>query len=381
MRKVLNIFLAALALLLTACRGVEPIVPPTDTDTDEGYANGSVLGFYLLNEGNMGSNKCTLDWYDAVSGVYSKNIYASRNPGVAMELGDVGNDIAIYGGKLYAVINCSHFVEVMDAATAKHIGTVSVPNCRNLAFKDGFAYVTSYAGKVEMDPNSRRGYVAKIDTLTLSIVDSCTVGYQPNEMAIVGDKMYVCNSGGYRAPNYDNTLSVIDLKGFTEVKKIEVGINLQRIEKDRNGLLYVSSGGNRVDIPSKTFIVDSSTDKVVETIDLLPCSEMTLCGDSLYVISTEWSNATSSNVVSYALYDIAKRRVVSRNFITDGTEKQIAVPYGIAVNGETGDIYVTDAGDYVTPGVLYCFSREGKLKWKVVTGDIPAHFAFRYRKK
>lgn len=381
MRKVLNIFLAALALLLTACRGVEPIVPPTDTDTDEGYANGSVLGFYLLNEGNMGSNKCTLDWYDAVSGVYSKNIYASRNPGVAMELGDVGNDIAIYGGKLYAVINCSHFVEVMDAATAKHIGTVSVPNCRNLAFKDGFAYVTSYAGKVEMDPNSRRGYVAKIDTLTLSIVDSCTVGYQPNEMAIVGDKMYVCNSGGYRAPNYDNTLSVIDLKGFTEVKKIEVGINLQRIEKDRNGLLYVSSGGNRVDIPSKTFIVDSSTDKVVETLDLLPCSEMTLCGDSLYVISTEWSNATSSNVVSYALYDIAKRRVVSRNFITDGTEKQIAVPYGIAVNGETGDIYVTDAGDYVTPGVLYCFSREGKLKWKVVTGDIPAHFAFRYRKK
>jgi DNA-binding beta-propeller fold protein YncE len=54
----------------------------------------------------------------------------------------------------------------------------------------------------------------------------------------------------------------------------------------------------------------------------------------------------------------------------------IKAPYGIAVNYVTKDIYVTDANNYVNPGTLYCFDKAGKLKWKVGTGDIPAHFAF-----
>ena len=60
---------------------------------------GAGEGFFLLNEGNMGSNKSTLDYYDYETGVYTKNIYAERNPGVVKELGDVGNDIQIYGNK------------------------------------------------------------------------------------------------------------------------------------------------------------------------------------------------------------------------------------------------------------------------------------------
>ncbi|MBR2146771.1 MAG: YncE family protein, partial [Muribaculaceae bacterium] len=63
-------------------------------------------------------------------------------------------------------------------------------------------------------------------------------------------------------------------------------------------------------------------------------------------------------------------------FITDGTEQEITMPYGVAVNPITKEIYVTDAKDYVSPGRLYCFSPEGVKQWDVRTGDIPAHFAF-----
>ena len=52
----------------------------------------------------------------------------------------------------------------------------------------------------------------------------------------------------------------------------------------------------------------------------------------------------------------------------------------IAINPETGEFFVTDAKDYVTPGTLYCFSRDGKKKWSVITGDIPAHIAFTDKK-
>lgn len=221
-----------MVVLLFSCRKEEQIVPSTST-TVTGGESGEICGFFLLNEGNMGSNKSTLDYFDYQTGIYTKNIYAERNPGVVKELGDVGNDIQIYGNKLYAVVNCSHFVEVMDVRTARHITQISIPNCRYLVFKGRYAYVSSYAGPVQIDPNARLGYVAKVDTVTMSVVGTCTVGYQPEEMVISGNKLYVANSGGYRVPNYDRTVSVIDLDTFREVKKIDVAINLHRLELDQ----------------------------------------------------------------------------------------------------------------------------------------------------
>ena len=370
------IFFCFVILTIVSCREEEGIISSTDTDVTQGSSVESIKGFFLLNEGNMGNNKATLDYFDYETGIYTKNIYAERNPGVVKEMGDVGNDLQIYGNKLYAVINCSHFVEVMDVETAKHITQISIPNCRYLAFDKGYAYVSSYAGPVQLDPNARLGYVAKVDTTSMAVVDTCTVGYQPEEMVIKGTKLYVANSGGYRFPNYDNTVSVIDLNTFKEIKKIEVAINLHRMEIDSNGYIYVSSRGDYYDVPSKTLIIDSKTDKVVGEIDNLPNSEMTLCGDSLYVYSTEWSYHTNSNTITYAIYDTNLHKIVTRNFITDGTEKDIKIPYGVAVNPETKEFFVTDAKNYVTPGKLHCYSPNGVRKWSVTTGDIPAHFAF-----
>ena len=365
-----------LTVTLVSCRCIDcEIIPPTNTDVGSGDA-GNIYGFYLLNEGNMGSNKCTLDYYDYASGVYSKNIFASRNPGVVQELGDVGNDLQIYGGRLYAVVNCSNLVEVMDLGTARHIGQVSIPNCRSIVFKDGYAYVSSYAGPVEIDPNSRLGYVAKIDTTNLQVVDNCTVGYQPEEMAIVGNSLYVANSGGYRVPNYDNTVSVVDLHSFQEVLKIEVAPNLHRMEADAYGNIWVSSRGDYYDIPSMTFVISTESNTVIDNLELLACTDMTLCGDSLYVYSNTWNYFTQSSDVNYAIVDVKTHQVVTRRFITDGTEEQFQNPYGIAVNPNTREIFVTDARDYVTPGKLYCFSPDGVLKWKANTGDIPSRIVF-----
>ena len=103
---------------------------------------------------------------------------------------------------------------------------------------------------------------------------------------------------------------------------------------------------------------------------------MWLDGDSLFVVSTQWSYVSMSNEFSYAIVNTQSRQVVNSNFITDGTDKEIVIPYGVAVNPITKDIYVTDAKDYVSPGRLYCFDRFGVKKWDVRTGDIPAHFAF-----
>jgi hypothetical protein len=99
----------------------------------------------------------------------------------------------------------------------------------------------------------------------------------------------------------------------------------------------------------------------------------------MYFYGTHWSEQTMSNQITYGIFDIRKQTLVSEHFITDGTEQEIKIPYGIQVNPYNGDIYVTDAKNYVSSGQLHCYSREGKRKWSVRTGDIPAHMCFVYR--
>lgn len=362
--------------VITSCRGIEPITPSTGNEVTGGSEAREVKGFFLLNEGNMGSNKATLDYFDYATGVYTRNIFAERNPGVALELGDVGNDLGIYGSRLYAVINCSNLVEVMDVETARHIAEIPLPNCRYIAFDGGYAYVSSYAGAVEFDPEYRRGYVAKIDTVTLQVVDTCGVGYQPEEMAVVDGRLYVANSGGYMAPDYDLTVSVIDLSTFEVCNEIEVAPNLHQVKLGGDGMLYISSRGDYYGQQSSTWVVDPSTDEVVRELQLLQNSDMAVYGDSLYVISHSWSNVSLDYSTGYAVFDTREGITVTRNFVTDGTEEEITTPYCIAVNPSNGDIFLTDAKDHVTPGRIHCYGQDGVRKWSATTGDIPGHIVF-----
>lgn len=379
MYKFFSYIFLPLLMVATSCREDELVVPTEYDIVGDMPAQSSVRGFYLVNEGNMGSNKCTLDYYDYTTGLYSRNFYAERNPTVIKELGDVGNDIGIYGSKLYVVVNCSHKVEVMDARSGVRLGQVDIPNCRYIRFHRGKAYVSSYVGPVMIDPSAPKGAVYEVDTASFAVTRKVTVGYQPEEMEIVDDYMYVANSGGYRAPAYDNTVSVIEMIDFKQVQQIPVGINLHRLKKDRYGKLWVTSRGDYQTRPSRLYVMQKvrgyNRMAVTDTLDIA-CSNMAFRGDSLFYYATEWNNFTQSNTITYGIVDIRTLERVSENFITDGTERDITIPYGIAIHPESGDIFVTDAKNYVSSGTLYCFDRQGRRKWSVRTGDIPAHITF-----
>ncbi len=362
---------------VTGCREDELVVPAEITPVPETSAPSSVLGFYLVNEGNMGSNKCTLDYFDYTSRLYARNIYAERNPEVIKELGDVGNDIGIYGDKLYVVVNCSHKVEVMEARTGRRIGQIDIPNCRYVRFYGGRAYVSSYVGPVQLSVDAPRGAVYEVDTASLAVTRTVTVGYQPEEMEIVDGYMYIANSGGYRAPDYDNSLSVVELSSFRQVRQIEVGINLHRVRCDRRKQLWVTSRGDNAGRPSRLYRLSPAGGEYdkVDTLDI-SCSNLAIKGDSLLYFATRRDPLSASNAVTYGVIDIRTARRIADTFITDGTESRIEMPYGLAVHPVTGDIFVTDAKNYVSSGTLNCYTSAGKLKWSVHTGDIPASMTF-----
>ena len=101
-------YISIFILSFSSCRKIEIVVPSEYELIGDGIQpDADPVGMYLVNEGNMGSNKCTLDYLDFVNGYYIRNLYSERNPDVVKELGDVGNDIQIYGSKLYVVVNCS----------------------------------------------------------------------------------------------------------------------------------------------------------------------------------------------------------------------------------------------------------------------------------
>ena len=374
-------------LMLSACRQDVMIVPMEDIDTGGKTQKSEIIGMYLLNEGNMGSNKSTLDYLD-LSGNdstvhYYRNIYSERNPSTVMSLGDVGNDCQIYGSRLWLVINCSNKVEVARAEDAVKVGKVDVPNCRYVTFKDQFAYVSSYVGSV-YSGSSPLGSVYKVDTLSLEKVDSCSVGYQPEEMAIIGNKLYVANSGGYQGmtgQGYESTVSVIDLGTMQEEEKITVAPNLHHVKADKYNQLWVTARGNYTDEEGSIYWLEQDGNGHMKVGGHLeqPVSDLCIVGDSLYFYGSQWSEITMSNTVTYGIIDVRTHQIVNTSLSNAPEISKIRMPYGIIVNPIHKDFYLMDAKNYVSSGELLHFLSDGTFDWKVKTGDIPAHAAFLFK--
>lgn len=374
-------------LLLHACRTDEIIIYAEDEDTGAASVVSEVIGMYVLNEGNMGSNKCTLDYLDLSAGDstihYLRNIFAERNPGEVKELGDVGNDIQIYGSRLWLVINCSNKVEVCRASDAVKIGKVNIPNCRYVTFDGDFAYVSSYVGPVSAGSSAPRGMVYKVDTLTLQKVDSVVVGYQPEEMVVRQGKLYVANSGGYNFPNYDSTISQVDLATMRVEREIDVALNLHHLRQDRYGQLWVTSRGDYYGMPSNLYVLQADANGQMQVTGQMDVevSDLCLVGDSLYYYGVGYNEMTQQNIRSFGIVNVRQHQVVTQS-LSDAPELQsMRMPYGIMVHPQHRDFYLMDAKNYVSSGELLHFLADGTFDYKVRTGDIPAHAVFLSRKK
>ena len=230
----------------------------TDQDNPAEEITGKGKGILILNEGSMNGNNATLARYDLQQETITKEYFLDVNK---RGLGDVANDMLLYGSKIYITVNMSGTIEVLEAATGQSLRQIKMETDeghsrepRRLAAYGGKIYVTSFDDTV-----------TRIDTLTLTIDGSVTVGMDPEGIAISNNRIYVANSGGLNWENgYDNTLSVIDLTTFSEEKKIEVGTNPNTVQADSQGDIYLSVTGNYGDEPA--------TFKVIRCRKLsLPC--------------------------------------------------------------------------------------------------------------
>jgi YVTN family beta-propeller protein len=346
----LNNFIIAFAFItvLASCHK-DKLVQKSDTPTAQR------AGIYILNQGEYGDNNSTLTYYDYTSKNLIPDQYSVANSAV---IGDTGNDIEIYGSKMYIVVNVSSVVDIVDPKTSKLIKQDSLVSSshvarepRSIAFYKGNAFITSYDGTV-----------AVMDTATLAITKYITVGNDPEQLVVANNKLYVANSGGLSVTGFDNTVSVIDLNTLTQTKKVTVITNPVSMAADAYGNVYVLSLGDYDKIAGGMTIIDSKTDLVKSQpeVSLGYIIPITVKGDSVYYL-------TANNKV--AIYNAKTQSHVSDSFITDGT--QITTPYTIAADPTTGEVFVTDAKDYASNGTLYAFDKTGKKEYSITVGINP----------
>ncbi len=355
--KNLYFYLMALtAFFLVACSDVDN---PIDNNIPK-----EVKKLLILNEGGMGQNNSSLALYDLDSEKMDNNYFRTINN---RGLGDTGNDMIRHGSKIYVVVSGSNTVEIIDANNGKSLKRLEVVDGlgkqpRKIAASGEKVYVTSFDDAVK-----------RIDTLSLSVDGSVNVGRDPEGICIANNKIYVANSGGldFETGNFDSTVSVINIVTFKEEQKIEVGKNPVHIFADSQGDVYVATSAiwqGWTKVADATFKKINVSTGQVETIQNIHPNKLTYVNNKAYIIIDDYSQSLVT------VYDCLNEKIAVENFIVDGTK--MSTPYSVSVDAFSGDVFLTET-DYVTPGNVHCFDKNGKLKYTLkAVGINPTFVAF-----
>ncbi|GAO45139.1 YncE family protein [Flavihumibacter petaseus] len=326
---------AGIAALASCSKDDNPPAPPVPV----------AAGVYVLSEGVWNQNNTMLTYYDFSTQTAATDYYRTVNNS---GLGDTGNDMLIYGSKLYIVMNVSSYIEVADAATATSLKKVEM--------KDGGTarsprYAVPYKNKILI--SCFDGTVAVMDTASLTLEKFIPVGANPEQLLVDGDKLYVANSGSLNFVEPDSTISIIDLTTMTQTKKLVVGTAPAKLAIGK-GKLFALCLGIYGTVPIKLVSVDLATQTLSDDLEIN--AGVVRFFDNKLLLTSGYGGAPKITVLNPD--DLT---TISDNFITDGTA--VTTPYGLSINSEANEVFVTDAKDYTSGGAVFCFDKDGKKKY------------------
>jgi len=349
--------------------GQEDVYPVKIKMVDRTINSPELEGVYILNQGKGGGNNANLAFFDYQSQKMVYNVFEDHN---GKKMGDTGQDMIVYGSKMYVAAYGSNIIYVLDKS-----GTIKA---EMQPVKDGVPQkprgLTSYAGNVYATLYD--GHLAKIDTAQMKITAQVAVGRNPEFVRVANGKLYVANSGGLdynTALGYDKTVSVVDVATFTETTKIPVVINPDKLAVDSDGDIYVISNGDYNTVLNTVQRINTKTDKAT-VVEGFNATWMAMNGDKLYYIYSQYDEFWNQTI-TYGVYNAKTEAIETTQFITDGTV--IAKPYSISVDPVYGYVYI-GTSDFKTDGDMYVFSAEGKLITKFDTGGINPTLAFYVKK-
>jgi hypothetical protein len=356
--KLNKCFLAALSVLAISTG----FVSCSDDDEWDWSKEGSTIEMsqtraFVLNEGAMSQNNASLTYFDwKTDATYANDLFMKQN-GTAM--GDVAQDIVVDDDNLYVIMSGSKLIYKLNGVGVRQ-SVLKIPSelgdPRYGVTEDGFLYVTCYGG-----------YVAKIDTKTMSMAGQVKVGANPEYIVEEDGKLY-CTCSGWGA---DKRVAVIDIKSFDNATYFDVMDNPDRIiEVDDH--IFVQGYGADWSYPWGE--LNTKTGKFTQIGN---CSSWAAYKNTLYLAFSETDWSTYATTTTFTSYNTKSGQLNKSSFLKNAPAALTSSSvYGLSVNEETGDIYVLTT-DFVTNGHIYHFSSDGTfVKDFASTGVNPRKIVF-----
>lgn len=347
-------FLPFVVLCMVSCMDYGPL-------EEERFTFGGAEGaLFITNEGNFMFGNASLSCYDPATKRVENEVFARAN---GMKLGDVAQSMTVRGNTGWVVVNNSGVIYAVDTSTFREVGRITgFTSPRYIHFlSDAKAYVTQiWDSRICIVDPRRFEITGYIDTG----MDDRTGS---TEQMVQWDRYVFINCWSYQ-----NRILVIDTETDTVCDRIEVGIQPASLCLDCNGKLWTVTDGGYAGSPygheAPTLCRIDARTRTVEKrfrfgLDDTP-SRLALngAGDTLYLINRSvWRLPVDAD------------RFPAQPFIEDrGT-----IFYGITVNPSNSEVYVSDAIDYVQPGVILRYSPDGELLDEFRAGITPGSFCWK----
>ena len=182
----------------------------------------------------------------------------------------------------------------------------------------------------------------------------------------IGSELWTTNWSNYYQPQTaNNTVQVVDIQNDVKVSEIEVEQEPNSMVVDRDGMVWVLCDNGWEDTTFFLCKINPMLKQVEKTYTFAGGYPSHLCidktGTRLLFIDY---NVCSMNINDETSLNTSFIAAEGRSF------------YNMVVNPTTGDLYVTDAKNYVQNGQVYRYSSDGVLLKQFSAGICPSAMVF-----
>lgn len=258
-------------------------------------------GVYILNEGAFGRNNASLSLFNPTTRTVENQVFYKANNN--QPLGDVGQSVSEVNGNLYMVMNTSNYVQIMNLSTRAQAGRIEGLNQPRYlhSLSNNTAYIS------EWGTDGRTGTIALVDLNSKTITSRISTEAGPEQMARIGNSVYVACTGGYGDAS---KLQIIDVTDNTAKGVIELGTNAPFAVVAKNTDLWVYCAGkydytnNRTSQKARLIKINTTDNSIAKNIELTDAAfsssdELVLSPDGLTLYYTLNGNLYAMNTISF----------------------------------------------------------------------------------
>lgn len=387
--KEMKKLLSLLAVAMVTAASFTSCLSDNDDDNSGTSYTGYITTAYLLNAGAWHSGNGSLTKITGTV-IYNPSSVTVTSQNL-QDLGELPNDIMIYGNKLYIVSTGTNTVYVYDKNSMRSITQLSIdgmmgdagqqPRC--ITGAGGNIYVTTYGvadGTAYSADN--KGYVAAIDTTNFSLKAQYQVGAYPEDIVAAYNSastsayytVYVANSdygqgnGSISVINFTNgTASSPQTKTYDNIKNpTKLGIASTLWIQESATYEYDATSGAYAQKTQDGIYRWDGSNTPVKAVDAAIMAPAVLSNGYSYVYRIYYVS-DPYGTPSYGYYDISSGSTTTLNGISG-----INSPCAMAVDSNTGYIYIGSSD-----GQVNVYSYDGTpIKVGLTAGSYPTAFAF-----